>query len=223
MVHVHSINTGRPTALVRRTRAASIQINWCSRRSDCVTTCSGRCQLGYGRFVLVADWTRSGKSTLAAALAAELGSPLLPKRDQGSSHGRPGPTGDGAGQRLVLDYALPLTCRWRARFPAVKVHSTVPLDLARVRYRSRTGHRHAGHFDDAAPTKDSAVSHPALWDSDLSSWPMPPDSRHCRACRHRGASTRHYLRPPRIPRYARAAAHAPSDYQPCQNGGSRSL
>ncbi len=126
MVHVHSINTGRPTALVRRTRAASIQINWCSRRSDCVTTCSGRCQLGYGRFVLVADWTRSGKSTLAAALAAELGSPLLPKRDQGSSHGRPGPTGDGAGQRLVLDYALPLTCRWRARFPAGSSRCTAP-------------------------------------------------------------------------------------------------
>jgi len=66
-----------------------------------MTTCSGRCQLGYGRFVLVADWTRSGKSTLAAALAAELGPPLLPRRDQGSSHGRPGPTGDGAGQRPV--------------------------------------------------------------------------------------------------------------------------
>ena len=160
MVHVNSINTGRPTALVRRTHAASIQINWCSRRSDCVTTCSGRCQLGYGRFVLVADWTRSGKSILAAALAAELGSPLLPRRDQGSSHGRPGPTGDGAGQRLVLDYALPLARTFPGRL--VKVHSTVPLDLARVRYRSRTGHRHAGHFDDAAPTKDSAVSHPAL-------------------------------------------------------------
>jgi hypothetical protein len=74
MAHVHSINTGRP-----RTRAASIQINWCSRRSDCVTTCSSRYQLGYGRFVLVADWTRTGRSTLAAALTAELGPPLLPK------------------------------------------------------------------------------------------------------------------------------------------------
>lgn len=39
----------------------------------------GRCQLAHGWFVLVAGWPGSGKSTLAAALAAELGLPLLAK------------------------------------------------------------------------------------------------------------------------------------------------
>ena len=31
----------------------------------------------------------------------------------------------------------------------IEVHCTVPLDLARARYRARTGHRHAGHLDGA--------------------------------------------------------------------------
>jgi predicted kinase len=38
-----------------------------------------RCQPANGWFVLVAGWPGSGKSTLAAALAAELGLPLLAK------------------------------------------------------------------------------------------------------------------------------------------------
>jgi dephospho-CoA kinase len=40
---------------------------------------SGRCQRAHGCFVLVAGWPASGKSALAAALAAELGLPLLAK------------------------------------------------------------------------------------------------------------------------------------------------
>ena len=39
----------------------------------------GRCLATCGWFVLVAGWPGSGKSTLAAALAAELGLPLLAK------------------------------------------------------------------------------------------------------------------------------------------------
>jgi len=39
----------------------------------------GRCQPAHGWFVLVAGWPGSGKSTLAAALATELGLPLLAK------------------------------------------------------------------------------------------------------------------------------------------------
>ena len=38
-----------------------------------------RCQPANGWFVLVAGWPGSGKNTLAAALAAELGLPLLAK------------------------------------------------------------------------------------------------------------------------------------------------
>jgi predicted kinase len=38
-----------------------------------------RCQPANGWLVLVAGWPGSGKSTLAAALAAELGLPLLAK------------------------------------------------------------------------------------------------------------------------------------------------
>ena len=38
-----------------------------------------RCQPANGWFVLVAGWPGSAKSTLAAALAAELGLPLLAK------------------------------------------------------------------------------------------------------------------------------------------------
>src|ERR1700722_10015043 len=44
-----------------------------------VTMPSGRSQPAQGWFVLIAGWPGSGKSTLGAALAAELGLPLLAK------------------------------------------------------------------------------------------------------------------------------------------------
>jgi predicted kinase len=137
-----------------------------------VTMPSGQCQLAHRWFVLVAGWPGSGKSTLAAALAAELGLPLLAKDDikEALMEGLGRPETVAASQRLgkaavlamlrtartcpgaVLDstwfgYALPLARTLPGRL--IEVHCTVPLDLARARYRARTGHRHAGHLDDA--------------------------------------------------------------------------
>jgi predicted kinase len=137
-----------------------------------VTTPSGRRQLAHRWFVLVVGWPGSGKSTLAAALAAELGLPLLAKDDikEALMYGLGRPETVAASQRLgkaavlamlraartcpgaVLDstwfdYALPLVRTLPGRL--IEVHCTVPLDLARARYRARAGHRHAGHLDDA--------------------------------------------------------------------------
>jgi predicted kinase len=133
---------------------------------------SGRCKPARGWFALVAGWPGSGKSILAAALAAELGLPLLAKDEIKESlmEGLGRPETVAASQRLgkaavlamlraartcpgaVLDstwfdYALPLVRTLPGRL--IEVHCTVPLDLARARYRARTGHRHAGHLDDA--------------------------------------------------------------------------
>ena len=131
-----------------------------------------RHQLGDGCFVLMVGWPGSGKSTLAAALAAELGLPLLAKDEIKEALmeglGRPGTV--AASQRLgkaavlvmlraartcpgaVLDstwfdYALPLARALPGRL--IEVHCSVPLELARTRYRGRAGHRHPGHLDDA--------------------------------------------------------------------------
>ena len=134
----------------------------------------GRCQRARGWFVLVAGWPGSGKSTLAAALGAELGLPLPPEDEikEALMEGLGRPETVAASQRLgkaavlavlrtartrpgaVLDstwsgYALPL-----ARTPPgrlIEMHCTVPLDLARARYRARNGHRHAGHLDRQRP------------------------------------------------------------------------
>ena len=133
---------------------------------------NGRCQPAHRWFVLVAGWPGSGKSTLAAALAAELGLPLLAKDEIKEALmealGRPATV--AASQRLgkaavlamlraartcpgaVLDstwfdYALPLVRTLPG--PLIEVHCTVALDLARARYQARTGHRHAGHLDEA--------------------------------------------------------------------------
>jgi predicted kinase len=133
---------------------------------------SGGCPPAHGWFVLVAGWPGSGKSTLAAALAGELGLPLLAKDEIKEALmealGRPDTV--AASQRLgktavlamlraartcpgaVLDstwfgYALPLVRTLPGRL--IEVRCTVPLDLARARYRARAGHRHAGHLDDA--------------------------------------------------------------------------
>jgi len=133
---------------------------------------SGRWQLAHGWFVLVAGWPGSGKSTLAAALGAELGLPLPPEDEikEALMEGLGRPETVAASQRLgkaavlamlrtahtcpgaVLDstwfdYALPLARMLPGRL--IEVHCTVPLDLARARYRARTGHRHAGHLDGA--------------------------------------------------------------------------
>lgn len=138
---------------------------------------SGRCQRAHGWFVLVAGWPGSGKSTLAAALAAELGLPLLAKDEikEALMEVLGQPETLAASQRLgkaavlamlraartcpgaVLDstwfgYALPLARTLPGRL--IEVHCTVSLDLARARYRARTGHRHAGHLDDARTNQE---------------------------------------------------------------------
>jgi len=137
-----------------------------------VTVTDDQRQLADGWFVLVAGWPGSGKSTLAAALAAELGLPLLAKDTIKEALmdglGRPRTVADS--QRLgkaavlallrvarhcpgaVLDstwfgYALPLARALPGQL--VEVHCAVPLALARARYRARSTRRHPGHLDAA--------------------------------------------------------------------------
>ncbi len=133
---------------------------------------SGRPRPACGWFVLVAGWPGSGKSTLAAALAAELALPLLAKDEikEALMEGLGRPETVAASRRLgraavlvmlraartcpgaVLDstwfdYALPLARALPG--PLIEGHCTVPVALARARYRARAGRRHAGHLDDA--------------------------------------------------------------------------
>src|SRR5579862_3493891 len=132
----------------------------------------GRCQPADRWFVLIAGWPGSGKSTLASALATELGLPLLAKDEIKEALmeglGRPETVAASRclGKAAVLvmlraartcpgavldstwfDYALPLARALPGRL--IEVHCTVPLDVARARYRSRARHRHPGHLDDA--------------------------------------------------------------------------
>jgi predicted kinase len=125
-----------------------------------------------GWFVLVAGWPGSGKSTLAAALAAELGLPLLAKDELKEALmdglGQPDTVADSRriGRAAVLvmlraartcpgavldstwfDYALPLARALPG--PLIEVHCAVPVELAQARYRARAGRRHAGHLDEA--------------------------------------------------------------------------
>ena len=97
--------------------------------------------------MLVAGWPGSGKSTLAAALAAELGLPLLAKDDikEALMQGLGRPETVAASQRLGRAAVLAMlrtarTCpgavldstwsgsrsRWRARFPACSSRCTAP-------------------------------------------------------------------------------------------------
>jgi len=123
-------------------------------------------------FVLVAGWPGSGKSTLATALAAELGLPLLAKDEikEALMDGLGYPATVAQSRRLgraatlamlrvaqrcpgaVLDstwfeYADPLVRQLPGR--CAEVICTVPVELARARYRARAGQRHAGHLDEA--------------------------------------------------------------------------
>jgi predicted kinase len=123
-------------------------------------------------FVLVAGWPGSGKSTLSAALANELELPLLAKDEikealmDGLGRPQTVPESQRLGKAAVLamlrvaghcrgavldstwfDYALPLVRALPGQL--VEVRCTVPLDVARARYRSRAARRDAGHLDDA--------------------------------------------------------------------------
>jgi predicted kinase len=123
-------------------------------------------------FVLVAGWPGSGKSTLAATLAAELGLPLLAKDEikEALMDGLGRPQTVAESRRLgraavlamlrvahrcpgaVLDstwfgYALPLVRTLPGQL--AEVHCDVPVDVAKARYRARTGRRHEGHLDAA--------------------------------------------------------------------------
>lgn len=119
-------------------------------------------------FVLVGGWPASGKTTLATALATELGLPLLSKDEvkEALADALGGPTSIAESQRLgraaVLallrvaqrcpgavvdstwfDYTRPALAALPGR--VVEVRCIVPRELARVRYRARV--RHPGHLD----------------------------------------------------------------------------
>src|SRR5262245_23865971 len=51
-----------------------------------------------------------------------------------------------------FDYALPLARTLPGRL--IEVRCAFPLELARARYRARTGHRHGGHLDDTRSDQD---------------------------------------------------------------------
>ena len=137
----------------------------------------GRRQPARGCFAAICGWPGSGKSTLAAALAAEMGLPLLAKDEIKEALmdglGRPETVAESRrlGKAAVLvmlraartcpgavldstwfDYALPLARALPGRL--IEVHCTVPLDLAKARYRARAGQRHAGHLDDARSAEE---------------------------------------------------------------------
>ena len=138
---------------------------------------SGRCQRAHGWFVLVAGWPGSGKSTLAAALAAELGLPLLAKDEikealmevlgqpetvaASQRLGKAAPARDaarrpdvprgGAGQHLVR---LCTPAGAHASRPAHRGALHRSAGSGQGRYRARTGHRHAGHLDDARTNQE---------------------------------------------------------------------
>jgi predicted kinase len=134
------------------------------------------CDVGWPRarhwFVLVAGWPGSGKSTVATALAAGLGLPLLAKDEIKEALldglGRPRTVADSRrlGKAAVLvmlrvarqcpgavldstwyDYALPLAQDLPGQLAVV--HCIVPRPVARARYRARAAHRHEGHLDTA--------------------------------------------------------------------------
>jgi predicted kinase len=125
-----------------------------------------------GWFVVVAGWPGSGKTTLAVALAAELGLPLLAKDEikEALMDGLGVPQTVAESRRLgraavlamlrvasrcrgaVLDstwfdYALPLARALPGQL--AEVHCIVPLELARARYQARASQRHVGHLDTA--------------------------------------------------------------------------
>jgi predicted kinase len=123
-------------------------------------------------FVLIAGWPGSGKSTLAAALATELGLPLLAKDEIKEALiddlGLPATVAESQrlGKAAVLtmlrvarhcpaavldstwlDYTLPLLRSLPGQL--AEVHCTVPRDLAKARHQARASHRHPGHLDTA--------------------------------------------------------------------------
>jgi len=83
--------------------------------------------------------------------------------------------------------------------PTIEVHCTVPLDLARARYRTRTGHRHAGHLDGARSDQELRVTIPTAGPLPCCRGRYLRSSRHCQGRRHRGPRDRRHLRPPRYP------------------------
>jgi predicted kinase len=120
--------------------------------------------------VLVGGWPGSGKTTLAAALAAELRVPVLAKDElkEALADALGAPADVAASQRLgraavagVLtlargcpDAVVDSTWFERARplvealpRPIVEVRCVVPVEVARARYRARAAARHPGHLD----------------------------------------------------------------------------
>lgn len=120
--------------------------------------------------VLVGGWPASGKTTLATALAAELGAPLLSKDElkEALADALGAPADVAASRRLgraaargvlalarrcpdaVVDSTwFPATLPLVAALPAprVEVRCVVPVEVARARYRARAAGRHPGHLD----------------------------------------------------------------------------
>lgn len=120
--------------------------------------------------MLVGGWPGSGKTTLAGALAAELGLPLLAKDElkEALADALGAPADVPASRRLgraAVRGVLTLARRCPGAVvdstwfddarphavalprPRVEVRCVVPLEVARARYRARAVARHPGHLD----------------------------------------------------------------------------
>ena len=125
-------------------------------------------------FVLVAGPPGSGKSSLAAPLATELGLPLLAKDDIKEALmevlGRPATVDESrrlgraavmamlamarAAPGAVLDSTFyPYAVPHLEQLPGtvIELRCRCPREVARARYRARSETRHAGHLDDERP------------------------------------------------------------------------
>jgi len=145
-------------------------------------------------YVVVSGPPGSGKSTLAPALADRLALPLLSKDTIKEAILGSLPAADVEGSRRAGRAAMEVLFAVAAASPtggvleanfhrtparpsirelpgrSVEVFCRCPREMARARYRARTGRRVAGHFD--ADRTDDHLWHPEVHEPVAGGWPV---------------------------------------------------